>query len=138
LTRYMQRLDELESRLSLAFRERHEKTKVLFMALQSRIHTTNLQFLLNRDQALVPQLLARTVQGILAALKEHRHSLAVQLSSLNNLSPLAILSRGYGIVETFPGKRVVRRARDVSVGDSVKARVAEGELICVVQKTKSP
>jgi exodeoxyribonuclease VII large subunit len=53
---------------------------------------------------------------------------------LHHLSPLAILSRGYSIVETLPDRRVVHEAPQVTVGQDVLARLAHGQLRCTVQE----
>ncbi len=47
---------------------------------------------------------------------------------LNALSPLAVLTRGYGAVYSSDGKRVITGVNDVSVGDSIKLRMSDGEV----------
>ncbi|MFC7548225.1 exodeoxyribonuclease VII large subunit [Plantactinospora sp. GCM10030261] len=56
-----------------------------------------------------------------------RHTLA----RLRALSPAATLDRGYAIVQRADG-HVVRAAADVAKGDSVRVRLAEGELAATV------
>jgi exodeoxyribonuclease VII large subunit len=57
-----------------------------------------------------------------------------RFAELNHLSPLAVLGRGYSIVQSLPEHRVVRDAREVSAGDDVLARLAKGALLCVVEQ----
>ena len=40
-------------------------------------------------------------------------------------------------MQTVPGGAIVKRARDVSVGDEVRARLAEGQLLCDVREILS-
>ena len=47
---------------------------------------------------------------------------------LNALSPLAVLTRGYGAVYSSDGKKVITEAGDVSVGDTLKLRMSDGEV----------
>ncbi len=47
---------------------------------------------------------------------------------LNALSPLAVLTRGYGAVYSSDGKKVITAAEDVSVGDTLKLRMSDGEV----------
>ncbi len=54
--------------------------------------------------------------------------------ALHSVSPLATLDRGYAIVQDAASGRVLTRSRDVSAGDDVRARLAEGELIATVTK----
>jgi len=83
---------------------------------------------------LVPQLAKRMEQGLLAALALKHQAIRSIASALDGLSPLAILGRGYSIVQTVPDGAVVKRARDVSVGDDVLAKLSDGRLLCSVRK----
>lgn len=56
---------------------------------------------------------------------EKRFGLAA--ASLDALSPLAVLSRGYAIAQREDGT-LLRDAKSVSIGDSVKVRLAEGKI----------
>jgi len=54
----------------------------------------------------------------------------------NALSPMAILERGYSIVIKMPEGFIVKKIRDVELGDSVKMIVKDGEAICSINKKK--
>jgi len=54
------------------------------------------------------------------------------VARLDDLSPLAILRRGYAVCYDEPGHAVVRSAAEVAVGDRVTVRLGEGSLGCVV------
>ena len=84
--------------------------------------------------ALLPQLIQRVQRGMTAWLEMQRQSVRTVVAALDSLSPLAVLARGYSIVQTVPGGAVVKRAREVSEGDQVRARLGEGELLCDVRK----
>ncbi|MBN2823540.1 MAG: exodeoxyribonuclease VII large subunit [Coriobacteriia bacterium] len=56
---------------------------------------------------------------------------------LDDLSPLAILRRGYAVCYDSSGSMVVRSADDVAVGDRVAVRLAETRLGCVVESVRS-
>jgi exodeoxyribonuclease VII large subunit len=66
----------------------------------------------------------------LAVIDQSRKKMAVTAGKLDTLSPLGVLARGYAIAFDRDGK-VVRRADDVSRGDRVRIRLAEGEIDCV-------
>lgn len=68
-------------------------------------------------------------------LAEKRRRVAGILGTLDGVSPLATLQRGYSILQTEPAGRVVRRAQDVRVGQLLKATVSVGHLMCQVQET---
>jgi len=83
--------------------------------------------------ALVPQLLSRLEQTVRYGLRRRRDHAYSGLGRLNALSPLAILDRGYSIVETVPNHDIVRDVSQVAVGQEVWARLARGRLRCIVK-----
>ncbi|OQW32983.1 MAG: hypothetical protein A4E19_06440 [Nitrospira sp. SG-bin1] len=90
-----------------------------------------------RDLVIVPQLRSRLIAAVshgLTCRTEHTHA---YLGRLNGLSPLAILGRGYGILETTPGRQVIREAAQVSVGAKIVARLARGRIRCAVEEVMS-
>jgi exodeoxyribonuclease VII large subunit len=82
--------------------------------------------------ATVPQLSKRLEGQMAAMLAQHRHRILATLAQLNTLSPLAILGRGYSILQTVPTGRILHRANDVGVGQELKAQLASGRLSCTV------
>lgn len=54
---------------------------------------------------------------------------SVAAGKLDSLSPLAVLARGYAIAFDQKGQ-IIKRADDVSKGERVRVRVAEGEMDC--------
>lgn len=65
-------------------------------------------------------------------LEEARKELGLAAASLDALSPLAVLQRGYAIAQDAEGK-LLRDAESVAVGDSVKVRLAKGRLAARVE-----
>src|SRR5687767_10210974 len=57
--------------------------------------------------------------------------LGIAAASLDALSPLAVLHRGYAIAQRNDG-RLLRDTRDISVGDSINVRIAKGRLTAAV------
>ena len=60
-------------------------------------------------------------------LDEAKKRLGLAAASLDALSPLAVLQRGYAIAQTEDG-RLLRDAKSVSIGESVRVRLAKGTL----------
>lgn len=60
-------------------------------------------------------------------LKGHRHQLQALAQTLNVVSPLATLSRGYSILLDERGQ-AIRHAAQTHPGQRLKARLGEGEL----------
>ena len=65
-----------------------------------------------------------------------QRKLALAAASLDALSPLAVLKRGYAIAEDVDGK-LLRDAESVKVGDAVKVRLEKGRLVTRVEEVES-
>jgi exodeoxyribonuclease VII large subunit len=60
------------------------------------------------------------------------------VSNLDNLSPLAILKRGYSITRKHPSDEIVKDARSVERGERVRVKFYRGEIICEVEESGLP
>ena len=89
-----------------------------------------------RDLVLVPQLRSRMIAAVNHRLKRKAQQTHAYLGRLNGVSPLAILDRGYGILETMPDHRIIRDAGQVSVGEEILARLAKGQIRCTVEEVR--
>ena len=67
-------------------------------------------------------------------IQEGRERLGLAAASLDALSPLGVLQRGYAIAQDADGK-LVRDAASVNVGDEVNVRLAKGRLNTRVMAT---
>ena len=63
-----------------------------------------------------------------------RHEYVRLAASLDALSPLKVLSRGYAVATA--GGEVIKSAEDADVGDKINVRLAEGSLDCLVTERK--
>ncbi len=71
-----------------------------------------------------------------AGLRFNRHGLEGCLGKLQNLSPLAVLERGYSIAQLLPSKEIIRRASQLKADDRVNVRVHQGDFIARVEEVK--
>ncbi len=135
--RESQRLDDVSVRLTMGMRKTLAGMRQRVLAFRHALLVHSPLASLREACALVPQLLKRLKQQMRTVLHRKRQVLQSCLVSLEALGPLAILKRGYSIVETVPDGRLVRRADDVSVGDDVRITLSIGRLLCAVRETLS-
>ena len=122
-----ERLLHLQRRLTAVLREqsqsRHTRLERLHARLLALHPRTQLPLLARRlaeqDQRL-RRAIAYTLERQQTALRHAGHA-------LHAVSPLATLERGYAILFDSEG-HVLRSSADVTHGDTVKARLADGEL----------
>ncbi|MBI3995429.1 MAG: exodeoxyribonuclease VII large subunit, partial [Nitrospirae bacterium] len=69
-------------------------------------------------------------------LRQKRNRIETLLTTMDSLSPLAILSRGYSITRKLPERTLLKEARGVDPGARVQVRLHQGSLICRVEETE--
>jgi len=127
LARDHERLLHLQRRLTSVLREQNQRRHTRLDRLHARLLAlhprTRLPLLSRRlaEQDLrLRRAIAHTLQRQQTALRHAGHA-------LHSVSPLATLERGYAILFDEAG-HVVRSAEDVAIDDTLKARLAKGEL----------
>jgi exodeoxyribonuclease VII large subunit len=72
-------------------------------------------------------------QAVTRGLENRRHQLARLAASLEALSPLGVLARGYSLTLKDDGATIVRSAGDVRPGDLIETRLASGRIVSRVE-----
>jgi exodeoxyribonuclease VII large subunit len=132
LEREAQRFDDLSGRLDRSVRETVRLLQQRMVRSRHRLEVISPLVRITRAVVVVPQLLKRLEQRMIGLLGLQHERVRAVAEGMQNLSPLAILARGYGIVQAADG-RILKKADEVSEGDEIRARLAEGQLICRVQ-----
>jgi exodeoxyribonuclease VII large subunit len=94
-------------------------------------------FHIRRDLGVIPQLRSRLTTVMDHVLTQKMQLARGTLWRLNGLSPLAVLERGYAILETVPRHQIIRDIEQVAVGDEVVARLTNGQVRCTVNEVRS-
>ena len=136
LQRQVQRVDELSFRLGSGKRAMLAAVRPRLAALAAGLGRVGPGYSWQRGSLMLPQLLRRLSRAMPWVITGKKHQLRTVASTLDTLSPLAVLSRGYSILETSPGGKIVKDAQSVQVGDRIRARLAEGKLSCLVEQTE--
>jgi exodeoxyribonuclease VII large subunit len=136
LARLHERLTVLTRHLELAQQRVRERTTHHVLALRARLLQYSPRAGLREAQLRNQHLRARLDHAIHDTLgrAHERHARASQ--TLDTLSPLRTLARGYAILESAATGIVVKNARDVQAGDMLNARLGQGSLDCRVERIR--
>jgi exodeoxyribonuclease VII large subunit len=132
--RRQQRLDELVFRLASAERRRLQEYRTRLDTASARVRARDLRRTLDamrRDLAAHTSALASAARSDLARRRARFEGLRATLEAL---SPLNILERGYALVFDARGN-LVKDARQVKPGNEIRARVSRGTIAATVKKT---
>ncbi|QEH37706.1 Exodeoxyribonuclease 7 large subunit [Aquisphaera giovannonii] len=95
--------------------------------LAGRIHQVS-RLRIQEARAILDGIAARAKSAIRRNLDDHRHHLERAAASLEALSPLGVLARGYSLTFREDGMTLVRSPGDVRPGDLILTRLGTGEV----------
>ena len=122
---------KLETLMMRATQRAHRRTD----AISCRLSPVRLGARVSAAKVKFNVLYAARDAAATARLDDARARLAVAVASLDALSPLAVLKRGYAIASDEQGK-LLRDARNAQLGDAVHLRLSEGALRCRVEEVE--
>lgn len=142
------RLIHPQQRIIMANQRRTELTRRLHTTLLHQLHKTQ-----SRGQIALSRLMQQTplrrirenqlkteygYRNLVQLVRQHYDRLSNRaqqlMDSLNTLSPLATLNRGYAIVTSSDTNKLVRDSTKMKTGDRVETTLARGRLSCVIEK----
>ena len=131
LAPYQQQLDTLSGELhdALHTRLQHERNRLNLAA--ARISAPSVLQHIRYAAAHLQQQKSQLLRTLHSRLAHSRARLETQAARLAAASPQNALDRGFALVST-PDGHLVRNAAELSTGDSVHIRLAEGELTATV------
>lgn len=112
---------------------RRQRLARLLAALRSHTPDRRLTLLRQRLQALQPRLQI----GVAGPLQRARLRLQALVRSLEAVSPLATVARGYAILRRTDDGRLLRSVTQAGVGQTLEARLADGRLQLRVEAVES-
>lgn len=134
---FVQRVDELERQLYQTVKHWCRNIQLQFLQHQSAIWEANPLSIIQRKEAWVIELKRHLATGMENSVLLRRHRTTLAISQLHQLSPLAVLARGYSIVRDVRHGKVLKKSTDTEVGAEVHATLSDGELVCRVQRIRS-
>ncbi len=101
---------------------------------QRELAGLNPGFLIKRSFSLISFLAQRLERQIMVLADGRRHRMAALATQLAQLSPLAILGRGYSILSRASDGTILRKAADAQLEEEIIARLSQGQLRCTVKR----
>jgi len=132
-----QRLDELDLRLNKAIGHQLEQHALRARHLDQRLATQSPAKILPLRKDQVIRLHQQLALAIKQNLKQRRESLQHAAQTLQVVSPLATLDRGYAIIKDEQG-HIVRDAGTLEKGTTISASLGRGSLSAIVTGTRQP
>ena len=120
-------IDDLQTNLRDALTEKLKITRQSLEILDNRLSPLKLNSRLNAQKTRLAVLRQKQISAIKKAVDANDEKLKISMASLDALSPLSVLNRGYSIAENEAGE-ILRDANKLNVNDTVKIRLAKGKI----------
>ncbi|MFQ5669498.1 MAG: exodeoxyribonuclease VII large subunit [Acidobacteriota bacterium] len=132
LRRMSQNCDERAGRLPRALEQLMKNRRQQCQVLTSRLSTRSLLSRVADRRERLHELSHRHARAAGHRLQEFRHRLAMVMGHLQDLSPLAVLERGYALARRAGTNELIRDAGQVTRGEQVDLRLHRGRLVLEV------
>lgn len=133
LDRQRRHLAQLEARLQRAMRQRLSTARQQHQHLARCLYRFVPARQVSAAQGRLEHASARLHAALPQRLQRERSQLGALARELNAVSPLAVLGRGYAILENTEGD-VIKHAEDTRPGQKLSARLREGRLTLEVKR----
>jgi exodeoxyribonuclease VII large subunit len=128
LTQQQQRLGNLEQRLGRAIGGELDSARTRFSEMSTRLVHESPEHSIREYRMRHDALYGRLGHAIKQRVSRAEHRLGLATRTLNTVSPLATLGRGFALVKRVADGALVTNADSVAVGDEIEARLAHGTL----------
>lgn len=128
-------VDDRMERLQLAFARGLERLRTNHSHLSKRLLLAQPSKAIHQYQSTLSQLFRDLTRHYRQRLGNRRSQLQELTSSLQSLSPLAVLARGYSICYRIADQAIIRKAADARPGEKVLIQFSEDALECTVNKS---
>lgn len=131
---FQETIDNLTDRLTLNMEHILELSTSHFNASKKKLALLNPAVSIPRHQERIAELARQIYRCIGHFIKLRESEFTKAVEKLSNLSPLNILSRGYSITFKLPQEEILKDAKFIKAGDTVKTKLAKGEILSQVTK----
>lgn len=130
-------LEQIRQRLTSALRHRAQQARFQVERLAQRPCFARPFDAIRELEATVDDLDERMTRAIRSRMDSGRQQLRTFSASLNALSPLAVLDRGYSLTKRVDDGSLIRDASDLDIGSRISTLFAQGSVISEVVEIES-
>ncbi|MEB8432093.1 exodeoxyribonuclease VII large subunit [Cocleimonas sp. KMM 6892] len=123
-----QRLDEVESRLHQQLNKLLEQKKARITYLDTRLRATLPHKKIQQQKQQVDHLQSRLYQSMQTKLTKSRSLFQLQMTTLDNISPLKTLDRGYAIVKNKDTNDLITSVKQTKDVKTITVTLKDGEF----------
>jgi len=127
------KLDTVEARLRLAMHRPIAVKQEQLANLKHRLQRVSPSYQISQDRIQLTQLNNRLKKSIQAVINPKRSQFQKLVATLNVLSPLSTLDRGYSITRDSNGV-VIQRASQLQPGEEIETLLKEGRIVAKVSQ----
>jgi exodeoxyribonuclease VII large subunit len=128
LAQQRQRLDDLDQRLAGAMRGALHSDRARITEMYTRLIHESPAHRVREYRVKHGALEGRLDHAMKQLISRADHRLGLAIRTLNTVSPLATLGRGFALVKRVSDGKLVTDSNTVSVGDEIEARLANGTV----------
>lgn len=128
----MDKFDNVYSHLRTSVKRILENRRLLLCRYAESQTLKNPILKINEQRMYVDHICKMMEKSISGKMSEKKQGLALALSKLEALNPLAVISRGYSVAKDNKGA-VIRQTKQVKSGDNIRVVVSDGEIEAVVK-----
>ena len=136
LVRNQQHLSALRKRLTQAIQNKLQQQHSLLAVKTARIWQHNPAITIRHYQHRQAYLSHRLLSAIEQRLQQHQQRLVTASQTLNAVSPLATLNRGYTLTIEPRSGQIIRSTAQLKLGDIVETRLAQGSFTSEIKAIK--
>lgn len=129
-------VEDLLSRARDAFGATHKRISSRLDRIETQLSPLSVTSKLGSAKTALALLGEKQRSAVRRVLKTNAERLGLGMASLDALSPLSVMKRGYSITQKRSGE-IVRDAASVDVGEKLNIRLAKGDLKAEVLSTDS-
>jgi len=126
-------LRHIADRMRQTLRDRLERMRLKLSAIEARSVIQRPMTLVDQRRMDLDVCGERATRAIQLMTERRRRELGSVAASLQALSPLQVLARGYSLTQRYDGT-IVRNANDVSTGDVLRTQLAGGVIFSKVSE----